>query len=150
MQIEANIRGLEAGYRSIQVAHFDDDGKYPYVPFEEFKSKWGYKNAPIGGVILEAGNSIVKNNQSSRQGKIPLFHLGKCIHCGLCETTCPDYCFKFIESEDSKTKKVLKFNEGLDYQFCKGCLRCVDICPVEALTEELEADHDVDKLTAKL
>lgn len=149
-QIEANIRGFEMGYQSIEVAKFEEDGRFPFVAFEEFKTKWGYKNAPIGGIIIEAGSSILKNNQSSRQGKIPLFHLGRCIHCGLCETTCPDYCFKFEKKEDPKTKKIQTFNTGLDYQFCKGCLRCVDVCPVEALTEELEIDHEVDKLTVKL
>ena len=25
-----------------------------------------------------------------------------------------------------------------NYQYCKGCLKCVEICPVEALTMECE------------
>ncbi len=148
-QLKANLRGFEAGYEQIEIKDFDEDGKYPFIPFQEGKSQWGYENAPIGGVVIEAGSSIVKNNQSSRQGKIPLFHEGRCIHCGMCETTCPDYCFKFVPKEDDKGK-IQMYNLGLDYQFCKGCLRCVDVCPVEALTEELEADHEVEKITAKL
>lgn len=149
-QLKANLRGFEAGYDQVEIAEFDEDGRFPFVPFQEPKSQWGYMNAPIGGVIIEAGSSVVKNNQSSRQGKIPLFHYDKCIHCGMCETTCPDYCFKFISKEDEKSGKVQMFNQGLDYQFCKGCLRCVDVCPVEALTEELEADHEIEKLTIRL
>ncbi|MDR5659236.1 2-oxoacid:acceptor oxidoreductase family protein [Serpentinicella sp. ANB-PHB4] len=149
-QIESNIRGFNAGYQQVELAHFEEDGKFPYIEFEEMKTKWGYKNAPIGGVIVEPGNSILKNNQSSRQGKIPLFHEGRCIHCGMCEMTCPDYCYKFELKEDEKKQKIQMFNLGLDYQFCKGCLRCVDVCPVEALTEELEIDHEIDKLTVKL
>ncbi|MBM7616446.1 2-oxoacid:acceptor oxidoreductase family protein [Alkaliphilus hydrothermalis] len=149
-QLEANLRGFEAGYERVAIDQFDEDGRFPFIPFNETKSEWGYENAPIGGIILEAGSNVVKNNQSSRQGKIPLFHEGRCIHCGMCETTCPDYCFKFEPKEDSKTGKTLMFNIGLDYQYCKGCLRCVDVCPVEALTEELEADHEIEKMTAKL
>lgn len=148
-QLKANLRGFEAGYEQVTIANFDEDGRFPYIPFAESKSQWGYLNAPIGGVIVEAGSNILKNNQSSRQGKIPLFHEGRCIHCGMCETTCPDYCFKFEPREDDKGK-VQMYNMGLDYQFCKGCLRCVDVCPVEALTEELEAEHEVDRLTIKL
>ena len=32
-------------------------------------------------------------------------------------------------------------NKGLDYYHCKGCLRCVDVCPVNALVQGLEAEH---------
>ena len=32
-------------------------------------------------------------------------------------------------------------NRGLDYRFCKGCLRCVDICPTHALTRGVEKEH---------
>ncbi|MCK5351131.1 4Fe-4S binding protein, partial [bacterium] len=42
------------------------------------------------------------------------------------------------------------FMMGVDYQYCKGCQRCVDICPVEALTTEVETDHDVNQLRADL
>jgi ferredoxin len=28
--------------------------------------------------------------------------------------------------------------KGPNYQYCKGCLKCVEICPVEALTMECE------------
>ncbi len=149
-QLKANLRGFNAGFDRVDIDHFDEDGKFPYIPFKETQGDWGYENAPIGGIIMEPGNIIVKNNQTSRQGKIPLFHEGRCIHCGMCETTCPDYCFKFVSKEDTKSGKMQKYNVGLDYQYCKGCLRCVDVCPVEALTEELEAEHEVEKLTAKL
>ncbi len=149
-QLKANLRGFDAGYGQVQIDSFEEDGKFPFIPFKESKGEWGYANAPIGGIVVEAGSMILKNNQSSRQGKIPLFHLGRCIHCGLCETTCPDYCFSFEPGKDEKTGKKQMYNKGLDYQYCKGCLRCVDVCPVEALTEELEAEHEVDKLTVKL
>ncbi|MNI98276.1 2-ketoisovalerate ferredoxin oxidoreductase subunit delta [compost metagenome] len=30
------------------------------------------------------------------------------------------------------------FLQGIDYQYCKGCLKCVHACPTEALTSERE------------
>ena len=35
----------------------------------------------------------------------------------------------------------MMINEGLDYYHCKGCLRCVDICPVNALVRGEESEH---------
>ena len=32
-------------------------------------------------------------------------------------------------------------NRGLDYHYCKGCLRCVAVCPVNALVAGVEAEH---------
>lgn len=30
---------------------------------------------------------------------------------------------------------------GPDYAHCKGCLRCVEVCPVDALVMALEKDY---------
>jgi pyruvate ferredoxin oxidoreductase gamma subunit len=38
---------------------------------------------------------------------------------------------------------------GIDYQYCKGCLRCTHICKFGALVPAKEAEHDMDKITAK-
>ena len=32
-------------------------------------------------------------------------------------------------------------NMGLDYYHCKGCLRCVTVCPTAALVSAKEADY---------
>lgn len=32
-------------------------------------------------------------------------------------------------------------NQGLDYYHCKGCMRCVDVCPVNALVQGTESEH---------
>ena len=36
----------------------------------------------------------------------------------------------------------MMINQGLDYYHCKGCLRCVDVCPVNALVRGNEAEHE--------
>ena len=63
----------------------------------------------------------------------------KCINCGLCHSTCPDMVFQFKKGE-YKGKKMM-INQGLDYYHCKGCLRCVEVCPVNALVRGIEAEH---------
>ena len=63
----------------------------------------------------------------------------KCIHCGLCDTTCPDMVFQFLQGE--YRGKPAMMNRGLDYHHCKGCLRCVDVCPTGALVAGKENEH---------
>ena len=83
---------------------------------------------------------MVSNDLSaSREGYIPLFLQEKCINCGLCDTTCPDMVFQFLPGE--YRGKPAMVNSGLDYHHCKGCLRCVDVCPTEALAAGREREH---------
>lgn len=105
--------------------------------------KWGYVTAPIGGVITQFGSTVSNDLSASRQGVIPLFHPERCIHCGMCDITCPDMVFQF--SEGIYKGRKTRVNGGLDYHHCKGCLRCVSICPVEALTKAEEKDFPDDK-----
>ena len=37
--------------------------------------------------------------------------------------------------------KEAMVNQGLDYRHCKGCLRCVDVCPTHALVKAEEKDY---------
>jgi len=39
---------------------------------------------------------------------------------------------------------------GIDYQYCKGCLRCTHICKFGALVPAKEAEQDMDAITVKL
>ena len=47
----------------------------------------------------------------------------------------------FAEGEYKGKQQMV--NTGVNYHYCKGCLRCVEICPTDALTEALERDVDV-------
>ena len=38
-------------------------------------------------------------------------------------------------------EKPAMVNMGLDYHHCKGCLRCVAVCPTNALVAGLEREH---------
>ncbi|WP_123040611.1 2-oxoacid:acceptor oxidoreductase family protein [Cohnella candidum] len=97
----------------------------------------GYETQPIGGVITNPGNSILKDLSISRAGMMPHFDDDKCIHCAACDNVCPDFCFVWEELPDKKGRPQM-FLQGIDYQYCKGCLKCVQACPTEALSSELE------------
>lgn len=137
--LESNLKGLELGYSNTTHKHFEADGRFKKIEYHEIRSKWGYKNAPLGGANPHFGSTVSNDLSPSREGYIPLFVYEKCIHCGLCDTTCPDMVFQFIEGEYKGRPTMM--NRGLDYHHCKGCLRCVDVCPTEALVAGKESEH---------
>lgn len=102
-------------------------------------STLGYLNAPIGGINPRIGSTVVADLSPSRQGYIPLFIKERCINCGLCFSACPDMVFQFKKGKFKG--KDMMINCGLDYYHCKGCLRCVDVCPVNALVRGEEDKH---------
>ena len=46
--------------------------------------------------------------------------------------------FQFEKGEYKGREMMV--NKGLDYYHCKGCLRCVNVCPTQALVKAVEAD----------
>lgn len=149
--IEANITGVRLGYERVtaapdgkkadparagsamaeDAAFRDDFAKERYV--------WGYRNAPIGGINGRIGSTISNDLSPSREGYLPVFLPEKCIHCGLCDSACPDFVFQFLPGTYKGKRSMV--NSGLDYKHCKGCLRCVDVCPTGALVTGLERDY---------
>ncbi len=138
MLVEPNIKGFNRGYEELTITEIPDDGKYPAVPFTPFQPALGWKTAPIGGVITNPGNTVLHDMTASRSGFIPVHHPEKCINCAECDTTCPDQCVIFTAKVDEKDGKTKQFFSHIDLQYCKGCLRCVESCPKEALTGERE------------
>ncbi|MCM1539532.1 MAG: 2-oxoacid:acceptor oxidoreductase family protein [bacterium] len=94
---------------------------------------------PIGGLNPHFGNSVTNDLSPSRQGYLPLFIKERCINCGLCDSACPDMVFQF--EKGTYRGREMMVNRGLDYYHCKGCLRCVAVCPTQALVKGLEAEH---------
>lgn len=137
--LEKNKEGVIEGYHQIVCKTFEDDGKYPFIPYREIENEWGYQNAPIGGINPQFGSTISNDLSASREGYIPLFLQEKCIQCGQCFITCPDMVFQFAPGIYKGRKMMV--NQGLDYHHCKGCLRCVEICPTNALVSGVERQH---------
>jgi len=136
--IEANLAGLRLGYENVKMAQGDRNlAPLPDAPADRYA--WGYANAPIGGVNPRIGSTVSNDLTASREGYIPLFIQEKCINCGLCDTACPDMVFQFAPG--TYRGKNCMVNRGLDYYHCKGCLRCVEVCPTNALVAALEKDY---------
>ena len=137
--LKNNLDGIELGFKNVTAETFKPDGRFEKVEYKEIRSKWGYENAPIGGANTLFGSTVSNDLSPSREGFIPLFLPEKCIHCGLCDTTCPDMVFQFLPGEYKGKPNMM--NRGLDYHHCKGCLRCVDVCPTGALVSGKESEH---------
>jgi len=148
--MQGNLDALRRGHDEVRFEEIKADGKYAPTPFRREEPKLGYANAPIGGAIYSVGNMRFKDLSTSRTGIIPVFVVDKCTRCGECDLACPDYCFVWEKGTDPKTKKEGMMLLGIDYQFCKGCMRCVEVCKFGALLAAKEADHDVEKITVKL
>lgn len=96
--------------------------------------KKGWKDIPIGGVIVEPKTSL-RNKTGNWRVQKPIFHPERCIHCMLCVPYCPEDAFIV---EDGKLK-------GINYDYCKGCGLCASVCPVKAITmedENVEQEND--------
>jgi pyruvate ferredoxin oxidoreductase gamma subunit len=118
------------------------------LPAAHTEPPWGYDTQPAGGILPEPGNSVWNDLATSRTGWIPVLHAEKCIHCGVCDLVCPDYCLAWGDGDaDGKFERKLK---GVDYRYCKGCLRCVESCPTGALSKETETAGLADKLRVPL
>jgi len=147
--MKGNLEALRRGMDEVKFEEFPADGKYPPTPYRREEPKLGYETAPMGGTIYSVGNMRFKDLSTSRTGMIPLFLADKCVRCGDCDVTCPDYCFVWEKGADPKTGKEGMVLLGIDYQFCKGCLRCTHICKFGALVPGKEAEQDMEKITVK-
>jgi pyruvate ferredoxin oxidoreductase gamma subunit len=144
----SNERAFRRGAQECEV--FEGIGKgIGDLPVMRPSPVLGYETAPIGGVIPYAGNMISNDLSTSRTGWMPLFTEKECIHCGLCATVCPDFCLVWtLEQITGEAPKVRL--EGIDYQYCKGCMRCIETCPTEAMTRVTETPGLADQLRVPL
>lgn len=131
--VEPNLRTFDRGYNEVQFRAYEVSAGSQIKPFKRVQSLLGYKTQLPGGVITAQGNSTLKDLGGSRAGLLPEFHAEKCISCAACDNVCPDYCFVW-EAEADKRGRMQQVLKGIDYQYCKGCLKCIEACPTDALT----------------
>lgn len=153
--LAANLAGLRGGYEAAELfltaeglaecagkmtaEPAADDTNYANPIADSGHAAYAPSSMPIGGLNPHFGNSVANDLSPSRQGCIPLFIRERCINCGLCDSTCPDMVFQF--QKGMYRGREMMVNRGLDYYHCKGCLRCVAVCPTQALVKGLEAEH---------
>ncbi len=110
---------------------------------------WGYQTAPPGGIILNAGSTAWNDLSTSRTGWLPVLDTEKCIHCGMCDMVCPDLCLVWKSEGNEPVPAAVRLT-GIDYRYCKGCLRCIETCPTGAMTREAETPGLAAELTKPL
>jgi len=71
------------------------------------------------GLIPQGGTAARVKTGAWRTGTKPVLDLSRCIHCLRCWIWCPDAAV-LLEGE-----KVV----AIDYEHCKGCGICAQVCP---------------------
>lgn len=92
------------------------------------------KEIPIGGKILEPGNSKEVKTGSWKSQR-PIVDKTKCAGCLRCAAYCPDMAVKIKEITD---KNGIRKNivDRIDLDYCKGCGICANECPLKAIIME--------------
>ena len=100
------------------------------------------------GTGIQPGNTIWNDLCAARSGFLPAFNRERCIHCAMCDMVCPDLCLVWEEGEQGgRFKRELT---GVDYRYCKGCLRCVETCPASAMLKKAETPGLAERLAVPL
>lgn len=141
--IHSNLKAFKEGLESVKFKNFSKEQAVIKREATEILPDMGWANSPLGGVIINPGNTVLKDHSASRKGVAPQLLKEICFNCGFCDMVCPDYCFVWKTQTNEKGEKVATL-QGIDYQYCKGCQKCITVCPVEALRpikeEELTAE----------
>ncbi len=94
----------------------------------------GWKQLPIGAVILTPGNSVEYKTGEWRTLRSEIDQ-EKCIRCRTCWMYCPEGAIQeFEEPYKTKTGREFKLTYKVNYDYCKGCGICANECPVKAIT----------------
>lgn len=91
--------------------------------------KRGFKIGPKG----QNRNDMFKRGTTKTERPVVRFDL--CIKCTLCWLDCPDGCFD--PTDDGLY--------DIDYEYCVGCHKCADVCPVDeciVMSNELNFEND--------
>lgn len=146
--VAANERAFTRGAEEIEVIENVGRTEGDLPPLSS-NPLWGYRTAPIGGVLPLPGNTAHNDLHTSRTGWMPALDKDKCIDCGMCDMVCPDLCLVWSTHTNDEGKPIVKL-DGIDYQYCKGCMRCVETCSTLAMTREAETAGLADSLRVPL
>jgi 2-oxoacid:acceptor oxidoreductase delta subunit (pyruvate/2-ketoisovalerate family) len=91
-----------------------------------------WQELATGGIVLRDGAPRQRTG-GWRTGVKPRAELSACVNCLLCWLYCPDAAV-LVDGE---------VFAGFDYDLCKGCELCAEMCPAGAI-EMVPEDADVD------
>jgi 2-oxoacid:acceptor oxidoreductase delta subunit (pyruvate/2-ketoisovalerate family) len=92
----------------------------------------GWREIPIGGMILDAGNAVQYRTGGWRAFR-PVRGEADCTHCFQCWLFCPDSSI-LVDTENARMI-------GFDLEHCKGCGICAAVCPVNSKVMRKAADE---------
>jgi 2-oxoacid:acceptor oxidoreductase delta subunit (pyruvate/2-ketoisovalerate family) len=81
-----------------------------------------WQELPAGGVVTPA-EAEQPHTGGWRTGLKPEVDLSRCVDCLLCWLYCPDSAIRLDGAAF----------DGFDYDFCKGCEICAQVCLVQAI-----------------
>lgn len=134
--VEGNINAFFDGFEQCQYYEIT-----PQSLDDEAHQVLGIEDQLPGGYIIGA-NSFIVDRSIGREGFKPKFDQSTCINCTKCDLTCPDDCFIWEEVEGRRGRMEMQL-VGIDYQYCKGCMRCVTVCPTGSLTKVNEREETI-------
>jgi pyruvate ferredoxin oxidoreductase gamma subunit len=141
--VAANARAFRRGASEFEVLEGigQAEGDLPQAATEPH---FGYLTQPVGGIVAEAGSTAWNDLSISRTGWLPVLASERCVHCGVCDLVCPDFCL--VWRDGAPGGRFERELAGVDYRYCKGCMRCVESCPSGALQREAETPGLADRL----
>ena len=142
--VPGNLQCFERGMNEVRLETFKPVEGTERPAFKRSLPTFGYMNQPIGGIVVNPGNMAAKDLSASRQGFLPAFDRSTCIDCAQCDMVCPDFCFVWEQGVDKRGRPANNL-VGINYQYCKGCLKCVEACPTDALKDMREVDGYADE-----
>ncbi|MHC4063296.1 MAG: 2-oxoacid:acceptor oxidoreductase family protein [Planctomycetota bacterium] len=138
---EANLAAYDGAVAGCRSQVFEPDPRYTLREPVLTRGQIGYLNMLNGGTIDALTHSTRgRDNRVGGKGRVPRFSPEACNSCGICLTVCCDP--GGLVWKDGKMV-------GIDAPFCKGCMRCVEVCPQTKkgkaliLPEEGDEEHDL-------
>lgn len=118
---DANLQAFDRALGEAQSEPFAADDRYPLTLPRLTRGPLGWRNMLNGGTIdARYFSTAGRDNRIAGRGKVPRFAPESCTSCGICLTVCSDP-GGLLWKEGRMT--------GIDERFCKGCMRCVEVCP---------------------
>ncbi|MGE4504573.1 MAG: 4Fe-4S binding protein [Desulfovibrionaceae bacterium] len=91
------------------------------------KSLCAWQALALGCAVVKPGSAANLRTGAWRT-LIPVIDEDTCIKCGQCEIYCPEFCI--AEREDGFYRP--------NFNYCKGCGVCANICPKDAISMVVE------------
>jgi len=118
---ESNLSAYAVALEGAVSATFEEDGAYAVTSPTAPRGAIGWRNMLNGGTVDAIYHTTHgRDNRVASRGRVPVFSQEACSMCGICLTVCSD-------------PGGLMWREGrmvgIDPSFCKGCMRCVEVCP---------------------